>query len=318
MQPPRGDIRPRAALEENSRVYLVPADFATGDGRGDIDLVKLITAAWKQRWWVVATTGITAMIAVAYVLIATEWYRAEVTLAPADDGSASSLSGQFGGLVSLAGISVGSDGLAEPIAILKSRKFARSFIEEMKLLPVLLYEEWDAESNSWKAKNPDDWPDIRDALKVFDEEVRQVSEDTKTGMVTLQINWTDPELAAEWANQLVGRLNTSMRDRALVEAEGNIRYLQSQLTSTNVLALQQSIGRLLEAEMQKLMLARGNDEYAFRVIDPAIPPKERFKPRRTLVVALVAMLGLMASSMVVLVLAVVRNNARDNATGAAS
>jgi uncharacterized protein involved in exopolysaccharide biosynthesis len=77
-----------------------------------------------------------------------------------------------------------------------------------------------------------------------------------------------------------------MRARALGEAEANVAFLQAELESTNVVTLQQSIGRLLETEMQKLMLARGSEEYAFRVIDPAQIAKEPDKPNRALVIAL--------------------------------
>lgn len=48
--------------------------------------------------------------------------------------------------------------------------------------------------------------------------------------------------------------------------------------NTNLVALQQAIGRLLENELQKLVLARGNEEFAFRVIDTAVAPRK--KPRK--------------------------------------
>jgi uncharacterized protein involved in exopolysaccharide biosynthesis len=42
--------------------------------------------------------------------------------------------------------------------------------------------------------------------------------------------------------------------------------------------------------MQKLMLARGNEEFAFKVIDRATPPKLRESPKRSLI-AIVSMLA---------------------------
>jgi uncharacterized protein involved in exopolysaccharide biosynthesis len=206
---------------------------------------------------------------------------------------------------------VGGGGTAEPIAILKSREFVRSFIEEYELVPVLLHEDWDLEAKTWKESDPAKWPDIRDAIKYFDEKVRDVSEDTRTGMVVLGIKWTDPEVAAEWANLLVERLNKIMRDRALAEAEKNVQYLRDELSATNVLTLQQSISRLLESELQKVMLARGNEEFSFRVIDPAMTPKERFKPRRTLIVAIAAIFGLMMSTAIVTALALLQIRAKS-------
>jgi uncharacterized protein involved in exopolysaccharide biosynthesis len=87
------------------------------------------------------------------------------------------------------------------------------------------------------------------------------------------------------------RLNERMRAQALKEAETNVAFLQTELGRTSVVTLQQSIGRLLESELQKLMLARGNEEFAFRVIDAASPPKERVRPKRALIAVMGTVLG---------------------------
>jgi uncharacterized protein involved in exopolysaccharide biosynthesis len=65
--------------------------------------------------------------------------------------------------------------------------------------------------------------------------------------------------------------------------------LQREIAATSVVSLQQSMGRVLEGEMQKLMLARGNEEFAFKVIDRATPPKKRDTPKRALI-AIVSLL----------------------------
>jgi hypothetical protein len=78
--------------------------------------------------------------------MAREWYRAEVLLAPADEKDSASLGGQLGGLAALAGVRVGSGGeSAEAIAVLRSREFAREFIEDFDLLTVFFADEWDAQ-----------------------------------------------------------------------------------------------------------------------------------------------------------------------------
>jgi uncharacterized protein involved in exopolysaccharide biosynthesis len=169
----------------------------------------------------------------------------------------------------------------------------------MNLLPVLFADEWSVDESKWASDDPADWPDIRDAVEVFDQNVRSVSENSETGLVTLAIEWTEPELAARWANLLVARLNNRMRQRALVEAESNLTYLRTELSKTTVVALQQSIGRLLEVELEKVMLARGNEEFAFRVIDRAQAPKERSRPRRTQMVVLSTFAGWVLAMLVV-------------------
>jgi uncharacterized protein involved in exopolysaccharide biosynthesis len=140
--------------------------------------------------------------------------------------------------------------------------------------------------------------------------VRQVTEEARTGLVTLSIEWRDPELTAAWANLLAVRLNDNMRKRALAEAEANVKYLRQEFESTPIVALQQSISGLLENEMQKLMLARGNSEYAFRIIDRAEVPKGKSKPRVTLIVVLATSFGGMLSVFVVFIREVVRGRRR--------
>jgi len=247
----------------------------------EIDLWELWETIWSGRWLIVVVTGVFTLGGVTYALLAQEWYKADVVLAPADkQAGAGGALAQFGGLASLAGISLPGAGEGEPVAVLKSKDFARSFITDLNVMPMLLE---DADFGDKK-------PDIRDAVKVFDTQIRAVTEDKKSGLVTLSVRWKDPDTAAEWANVLVKRLNDRLRTQAQEESERNVAYLQREIAATSVVSLQQSMGRVLEGEMQKLMLARGNEEFAFKVIDRATPPKQRETPKRTLI-ALVSMLA---------------------------
>jgi uncharacterized protein involved in exopolysaccharide biosynthesis len=248
----------------------------------EIDLWQLWDTIWSGRWLIIAITSLFAVGGVTYALVAQEWWRAEVVLAPADKkGGMSGALSQLSGLASLAGVSVGGGGGNEPLAVLKSRDFAREFITDMNLMPVLLK---DQKTEDGKA------PDIRDALRIF-ETVRSVSDDKKTGLVTLGVRWKDADTAALWANELARRVNARLRSEALAEAERNVAYLQKEIASTSVVSLQQSMGRVLEGEMQKLMLARGNEEFAFKVIDKATPPKLRDAPKRALVAIVATLAG---------------------------
>ena len=272
-------------------VYVMHEPRMHGNSEDQIALRELWNIAWAGKWQIIAVTVLFAIASVAYALIATEWYRAEVLLVPAEEKSTPSLGGQLGGLAALAGVSVGAGDSVEAVATLKSREFAREFIEDYGLLPVFFADDWDAENQRWLSDDPRKIPDIRDAVRFFHEELLFVIEDRKTNLVTLAVHWKDPETAAAWAAVLAGRLNFRLRERALRDAETNVEYLQQQLAGANVVTLQQAIGRLLENELQKLMLARGNTDFAFRIIDSAYPPKERIHPNRKLIAALGTMAG---------------------------
>lgn len=251
----------------------------------EIDLWELWQTLWDGKWLVATVAGAFTLGGVAYALLAPEEFKAQVTVMPADAKSAggglSGALGNLGGLAAIAGVSIGGGGTQEPLAVLKSREFSRAFIEENKLLAQFF------PKGSVGSGRTVDW---RDGVEYFETQVRAIVEDKKSGLITVSVTWKDPEVAAAWANELVRRLNEQMRARALIESERNVAYLNREIASTNVVSLQQAIGRVLETEMQKLMLARGNEQFAFKVIDEATPPKRRDSPKRTLI-TLVALLA---------------------------
>lgn len=281
-------------------VYLVPADAELTELRGGRpDLAELWGTIWTQRWLIVAITSVFVAVGITYSLLATHWYQADVTLAPADEESLPAALGQFAGLASLAGMTVPASGSTEAVATLRSRAFAAEFINDRGLMPVLFADEWDPETVAWRRS--DRAPRLGDAVKYFLEAVLRVSEQRQTGLVVLSVRWTDPALAAEWANDLVRRVNERLRKSAVSESERNIAFLKDQVASNVVVPLQQSASRVLESELQKLMLAKGNEEFAFKVIDPATVPLLRFKPQRTLITLLSAIVGGILALVVVLI-----------------
>jgi uncharacterized protein involved in exopolysaccharide biosynthesis len=257
------------------------------DGRDVPDLLRMV---WRGRWTVVAVALAFAAAGIAYAVLGTRWYRAEVLMVPAKDRGMDGLMSQFGGLASLAGINLGASDDAEPMAVLKSRGFVQGFIEEHKLETVLLAHKWDAARGTWKG-DEEKWPDIRDAVDFFDRKVRRVVEDRKTGVITLAVEWKDPAAAAQWANALAARLNDRMRSRAIAESTENVRYLKQEIATNDLVALQQPMGKLLELELQQLMLARNNKQYSFRIVDTARVPKKPVRPQKVAVVAISLLLG---------------------------
>jgi uncharacterized protein involved in exopolysaccharide biosynthesis len=258
---------------------------AQADGNALSDATALVWIAWRGRWLVLASGLLGAVFLGAYAFTAEPWYRAQVTLLPVESKSSQGLLGQLGplsGLAGLAGISL-DGGQTESLAVLGSRDFARDFIERHKLMTILFADLWDAEQGKWNV-SPAKTPDLRNAVNYFDQDVRRVGEDRKLSLVILSVEWKDANLAAEWANQIALDINAQLRARAIEDAEKSIAYLREQLATANEVVLQQSISRLIESQMQTMMVARGSDEYAFRVIDKAYPPKTRFKPKRMLLV----------------------------------
>lgn len=294
-------------LRDEHLVFLLPPNERERPG---LRIRELWGILWGRKFWIVAITAFFSLTAVTYALLAEQWFKAEVVLIPARTNSGAS--GQLGGLLglaSLAGLSLNGrgDGV-EALAVLRSDEFIRSFIDEYQLLPVLFADKWDSAARRWKSSNPMEQPDVRDAVRYFQRTICQVVEDQRTGLVTVSIEWKNRETAAEWANQLVARVNEQMRQRVLVQSENNVKFLREELAATNIATLQQSASHLLENEMQTLMLARGNQEFAFRVVDHASVPKWRSRPRRGLIVSAATLAGGFFAVFGVLLLHALRND----------
>jgi uncharacterized protein involved in exopolysaccharide biosynthesis len=257
----------------------------------EIFLFDLVRDVWRRKWLVMGVAFLAACVAAGLSLLMPNWYTAEVLLAPAEERTTVGIAGPLGSLANLAGISVGGGDTAEANAVLNSRDLARTYIQRENLLTVFFAKQWDATQKKWKQNDPEDQPDIRDAVRYWDRNLRTVSEDRKTKLVRLTVEWKDPVLAAKWANEFADLLNDRMRQRALTDAQTSIVYLREELGKTNEVVLQQSISRLIESEMQKITMARGNPEFAFKVIDRAEVPKRKSSPQRVLIVFAAAFLG---------------------------
>ena len=255
-----------------------------------LELIRTLLQAWKT---IVGITIVCVGLAFAYALHAPEVFKAETLLAPASEeksGASSALS-QFGGLAAMAGISIPSDSNVEQVvATLQSGKFLRQYIDDKKLLPVLFEEIWDAESQSWLVETQEDEPTEQKAVKTF-KSILSVDEDKKSGLISLSISWDDRNIAAEWANDLVKQLNEQLREKAIADSRKRVGYLEQELAKTTLQDMRAVLYNLLESEKQKAMLANVNEDFALEVIDPAVAPETREKPKRKLIVALGGVCG---------------------------
>lgn len=279
------------------------------DAEGEIDLFAIIAKLWSGRWWIAASVLLFTVVFAAAAFVMTPVYRASAVLVPASadhQGSLGQTLGSLGGLAAIAGINISSSGgtkTAESLAVLRSREFTEGFIADQQLLPVLYASKWDAKSNSWKIDS-DKQPTLAQAYKYFDR-LRTATEDKKTGLVKLQVEWRDPKRAAFWVNALIARVNAVMRARAIERTDAYIGYLQKELAATSAVETRNAIGRLMESQINERMLANVTEEYAFRVVDKALMPdaKDPAKPNRVLITVLGVIIGAFVGVVGVLVLA---------------
>lgn len=204
-------------------------------------------------------------------------YRGTTILARAESeknsmGSGlSSALGSVSGFAALAGLGLGGndEAIEESLAVLKSRQFTEEFIKDNNLMPVLFPKLWDARAGHWK-EGIKKIPTLGKGFEAFDR-IRKIERDSKSGLITLRVDWKDPVVAADWANRLPERLNTEMRDRARTQVGGSLGYLQKEYADTADVPTREAISHLIEGQIKRKMLANVTTEFSLHFVDRAIP-----------------------------------------------
>ena len=240
-----------------------------------IDLRVVLVKLGRRRWLLAGTISVFTIASVFLSFKIRPVYRATTLLAPAAFGreqNGTGSLGQLGGLAAAAGIGVRDVDRAtqEALAVLESRQFTERFFRSSNALAEFFPKEWDRAAGGWNAHATQP-PSAARAYRKFDRDVRRVAESKKTGLITLEVDWTDRNIAAAWANALVHQLNAEMRARAIADAEKSLAFLEKERAETNVVEIRDAVNRLIEDQINKRMLASVNEDYAFRVVDQAIP-----------------------------------------------
>jgi len=252
----------------------------------EIDILEIYKFLFTKKNTIASYTIFCILLGGIYAFILPNIYKSELVLIPSHhtntDNNSSSLMSNLGAAGGLLGLNDdnGVSAVEKNLAILRSKLFLYDFFAENNMLPILFRDNWDETNNNWI--NADEPITFLKAYEFFTEEILFIDKDLKTGIVRLSIEWTDPELATSWANKIIVKLNEDIRMRDIQKFENFIHYLENELIQTSVKDRTSRIYNLIEKETQNLMLATSEEEYAFMVIDKAVVPEKKVRPRRAL------------------------------------
>lgn len=270
--------------------YFVPA--AQLEGREDgLSLAQIWTRIWGDRWIIIATALIITALAAVAAFAMTPIYRAEAILAPVESESSNAgmlgALGALGSLTSAIGLSgeLPASNKDEAITIMRSRAFTEKLVEENNLLPILFEDNWNAATESWQVSDADEIPTPYLAFKLFDDELRTISIDSTTGLVTLAIEWKDPDLAAQWVSEHIKYVNELTRNRVVADATKRLAYLNAEAANTNLVGVRQALFSIIEGQYNTIAIAATQEEYVFRTVDPALAPIDAARPKKLLMIA---------------------------------
>lgn len=290
----------------------------------DIDFKSIFKTLWRGKYWILMIVMIVGVISAVVVLNLPNIYRSETVLSPvseAKSGALAGIAGQLGGLASLAGVSIGGgsgiDKATLAIETLKARIFLTDFIKRHEMtIPIMAAKAWDSVEKRWVIDpaiydvNEKKWvrkvnapmtpePSELEVYRVFNQMV-SISQDKKSQIVVLSVDSLSPIYAQKWANALVADINAYIRQKDVEQAERSIEYLSKEIEMTSITHMQAVLYQLIEEQKKTVMLASVRDGYVFQVIDPAVIPEEKNRPKRAVIVLVSVIAALLAGAVGVL------------------
>lgn len=183
----------------------------------EIDLYELWLKL-KKRWKIILGTFLIFTVATGVLgFIMTPIYRAEATIIPISSNPTGGLSQLVNQLL---GIPAGGEDISSKIlAVLKSRTIRDRVIEDLNLIPILVEE-------TPEKRNP------KIVANEVLEEIVTISQDRKTGTISIKVEYRDPEIAKNIAEVLIRELQKILEEKALTVAKVNRIFLEKQLLKT--------------------------------------------------------------------------------------
>jgi len=174
----------------------------------------------RRRWKIIAMIFLTSVVtAVVVSLLMTPIYQAKTTIMPIESsgGQVSAALRSLGSLPFVGGMlpSVGGASASKLVAVLKSRTVAKDVINSIDLIKVLFEEP------------QDEPPSLQDAVRSLTG-ITEITDDKK-GLISIAVEYKNPGIAADIANQFTVALKRFLNENALSMAKRNRIFIENQL-----------------------------------------------------------------------------------------
>ena len=280
-----------------------------------INILETISILYSELRLITLITSVFVLSSIAYSLSLPNLYTSSSVLRLTEDSSntMSSLTNQYGGIASMAGISLPgatNDESFYIISTLKSKDFLKKILEfpeiKQKLAAV---DSYDHSTKKFKYKNTiyDDntnkWSKNISYLAIHEllKGKLKVSQDPKSKFINISFEHISPEFSYEFLSLLIEQINKITREKDAEKSINSINYLKNQLDKTDQSDIRQSINQLIEMQLKTLMLANIEKDYLFSTIDPPFIPLMKSSPSRALICILITLLGGLISILTVLI-----------------
>ena len=298
----------------------------------EIDLRALFNILLDGKRFIISITAFASLIGIIYSLLLPNIYQSTALLAQVNPSTnISGALGEYSSLAGLAGISLpDSDTGNSPKALQKIGSlsfFENNIMKNIYLPDLMAVKSWDgrknilsyddrifeASSNTWVRdyKYPKKQiPSAQESFEKFISEHLTLSEEKKTGFITLSVKHQSPFIAKQWVELVIDEVNAFYRQKDKSDSEKALSYLNQQISMTSLSEVKQVIAKLLQEETKKLTLVEANQFYVFDYIDPPAIMEEKSSPKRIFICILFALFGGIMS----ILLVILRHNAQIKKT----
>lgn len=284
----------------------------------DLDLIDLIKELWKSKLFIIILSLIFSVSSLIYAVNLPNIYTSsallEVTKDPSDQSS--SIGSQYGGLASLAGISLPdstNDRGHFVVELVKSKNFLKHLLEfpevKINLMASKSYDEesasiiydpeiYNISNNKWVRVPPKGRKVIPSFLEVHKDAYINdisISKDKKSGFISIKYEHISPKFAFTMLDLIIKEVNSLTRKKDLENSSESLEYLlkQSNLTTQN--EIKNLIDELMGAQMKKQMLSRLNEDYLLQPLDSPVIPELKSSPSRAIIVIISSLIGFIIS-----------------------
>ena len=287
-----------------------------------VDLKEILQILFNKKILISFLTLFFAVVSVFAALSMSDVYKSSSLLAPtSQDESLSSSLGGLSSLAGIAGVSLPAGSISDSqIAVKRIESFeffSKNFLPSIKLEDLMAEKKWipqenkliydkdifDESSNKWvrKVSYPKKTiPSSQEAFKEF-KKALSINQDEETGLVYLSIEHISPHVAKEWMDVIIYNINERMREIDKEDAQNSINFLSDSIKTTNSQSIKLVFSKLMESQMQTLMLASSNEDYIFKTINSPIVPEEKSGPNRAFICIVGTLFGFIFSIILVLI-----------------
>lgn len=270
----------------------------------DIQIMELLLIIWKKKVLASSIISLAIIISVTYALSLPNIYSSNALLAESNPTeSLTSKISEFSPIASIAGINIpntSSSKVDEAIARINSYDFfIKEFLPYIKYEDLVAAESWNQTTNtiSYKKKlfNSSEmkWllnkPSHQEAFEIYNSKLSVSQKDN--GFVSITITHVSPNITKQWLNIIIKNINDYMREIDRIQAKNSIDFLNQTASKTNINQIKEAISRLLENQIQTLMMVESNEDYILKQIISPIAPEKKSGPARTVIVLFGLILG---------------------------